>query len=67
MGLYGVVFRAGPSVNALLMGWISSFLGLQTTVALGAGLCVIYWVWARLRRESMEDALEIAARRAAAE
>lgn len=25
MGLYGVVFRAGPSVNALLMGWIVVF------------------------------------------
>ncbi len=65
MGLYGVVFRAGPSVNALLMGWISSFLGLQVTVACGAGLCLLYWLWARLRRESMEEALEVAARTAA--
>jgi MFS family permease len=65
MGLYGVVFRAGPSLNALAMGWISSFIGLQVTVALGAGLCLIYWLWARLRRESMEEALEVAARTAA--
>jgi len=67
MGLYGVVFRAGPSLNAVLMGWISSFIGLQVTVAIGAGLCLIYWVWARLRRDAMEEALEMAARSAAAE
>jgi MFS family permease len=67
MGLYGVVFRAGPSLNAVIMGWISSFIGLQVTVAIGAGLCLIYWIWARLRRDSMEEALEVAARRAAAE
>lgn len=65
MGLYGLVFRAGPSLNTLLMGWISSFVDLQITVAMGAGLCVVYWVWARLRRESMEEALETAARGAA--
>ena len=65
MGLYGVIFRAGPSVNTLAMGWISSFIGLQTTVAAGAGLCMLYWVWARLRRDSMEEALEMAARSAA--
>lgn len=65
MGLYGVVFRAGPSVNTLLMGWVSSLLGLQVTVAVGAGLCLLYWLWARLRRESMEQALETAAHSAA--
>lgn len=65
MGLYGVIFRAGPSVNTLAMGWISSFLGLQTTVAAGAGLCVLYWLWARLRRDSMEEALEMRAGSAA--
>ena len=65
MGLYGVVFRAGPSVNALVMGWVSSLVGLQVTVAAGAGLCVLYWLWARLRRESMEAALELAAQSAA--
>ncbi len=65
MGLYGVVFRAGPSVNALFMGWVSSFLGLQVTVAAGAGLCLIYWAWARLRRDAVEEALEMAARSAA--
>ena len=65
MGLYGVIFRAGPSVNAVLMGWISSFLGLQVTVAAGAGLCLVYWAWARLRQGAVEEALELAARSAA--
>jgi MFS family permease len=67
MGLYGMLFRAGPAFNALLMGWVSSFLGLRLTVAIGAGLCLVYWAWARLRRETMEEALEIDAQHAAAE
>jgi MFS family permease len=67
MGFYGMLFRAGPAFNALLMGWLSSFLGLQLTVALGASLCLFYWLWARLRRDAMEASLEMAARGAAAE
>jgi MFS family permease len=67
MGFYGMLFRAGPAFNALLMGWVSSLIGLRWTVAIGAALCLFYWVWARLRREAMEEALEIAARSAAAE
>lgn len=67
MGFYGMLFRAGPAFNALLMGWVSSLIGLQVTVAAGACLCLLYWLWARVRRESMEAALEVAARSAAAE
>jgi MFS family permease len=65
MGLYGMLVRAGPPFNALMMGWISMFLGLQVTVSLGAGLCLFSWLWAWLRRNAMEKALELAARGAA--
>lgn len=58
MGLYGMLFRAGPAMNALVMGWLSAYMGLRLTVAIGAALCVLYWGWARLRRATMEEALE---------
>jgi MFS family permease len=67
MGFYGMLFRAGPAFNAVTMGWISTYFGLRATVACGAGLCLFYWAWARWRRDSMEAALEMAARGAAAE
>lgn len=57
MGLYGLLVRAGPPFNALVMGWLSSFAGLHITVAIGAILCLLYWLWARLRRNAMEAAL----------
>ncbi len=65
MGVYGMVFRAGPAFNALAMGWISSYLGLRPTVALGAVMCLGYGIWAWFRREAMEQALEVAAESAA--
>ncbi|HLJ63753.1 MAG TPA: MFS transporter [Stellaceae bacterium] len=58
MGLYGMLFRAGPAFNAMAMGWLSSFWGLQLPVALGAGLCLLFWVWARSRQGFIEEALE---------
>jgi MFS family permease len=65
MGLYGMIFRAGPAFNALTMGWLSSYLGLRPTVATGAVLCLGYGIWAWFRREAMEQALEVAAESAA--
>jgi MFS family permease len=66
LGFYGVLFRGGPALNAVLLGWLSSLLGLRLAVAAGALVCLGYWVWARLRQEAMEAALEAEARRAAA-
>ena len=61
-----LMFRGGPALNAVLLGWLSSFLGLRLAVAVGALVCLAYWAWARLRQEAMEAALEAEARRAAA-
>jgi len=66
LGFYGMLFRGGPALNAVLLGWLSSFLGLRLAVAVGALVCLAYWAWARLRQEAMEAALEAEARRAAA-
>jgi MFS family permease len=67
LGFYGMLFRGGPAVNALALGWLSSLIGLRPAVAAGAGVCLLYWGWARLRQDVMERALEAEARGAAAE
>ena len=67
LGFYGMLFRGGPAANALFMGWLSAELGLRLAVASGAVVCLLYWLWARLRQDVMERALEDEARQAAAE
>lgn len=74
LGFYGMLFRGGPAANAVFMGWLSTELGslstelgLRLAVASGAVVCLLYWLWARLRQGVMERALEDEARHAAAE
>jgi MFS family permease len=62
LGFYGMLFRGGPAFNALALGWFSSWFGLRLSVAGGAAICLLYWVWARLRQDAMEAALEAEAR-----
>ncbi len=49
MALYGLIFRAGPGLGALIMGGASELLGLRLPVAAGALLTVLAWalVWRR--------------------
>jgi predicted MFS family arabinose efflux permease len=65
MGFYGMIFRAGPSLNALLLGLFSDYVGLRLPVFVGAVICVIAWAWIRPRRTAIEHALEDDARRSA--
>ena len=58
MGLYGMINRGGPAVGALVMGTLSSYVGLQWPVAGGAAICLLVWLWARSRQEIMTRALE---------
>ena len=41
MSLYGLTYRAGPAIGALLMGSVSTWIGLQIPVAGGAIICLI--------------------------
>jgi MFS family permease len=65
MALYGMLFRGGPALNALILGWFASLIGLRLAVAAGAVICIAYWAWARSRQDAMERALEVEARGAA--
>jgi MFS family permease len=53
MSLYGVIFRGGPAVGALIMGAVSEHLGLQIPVAIGAAICLGVAAWAATKRESL--------------
>ncbi|HEX2114878.1 MAG TPA: MFS transporter [Alphaproteobacteria bacterium] len=58
MATYGMIFRGGPAIGALVMGTLSSQVGLQLAVGAGAVLCALSWLWARRLRDSMAQALE---------
>lgn len=58
MSLYGMIGRGAPAVGALLMGGLSSHIGLQWPVLGGAVICVGVWLWARSKRDVMVAALE---------
>ncbi len=60
MALYGMIFRGGPALGALIMGLFSEQFGLRLPVAAGALLCTVYWLWARLRQPVVAERLEAA-------
>ncbi len=49
LSLWGMIFRGGPAIGALLMGWLSGFFSLGWPVGVGGGLCilVILLMWTR--------------------
>jgi MFS family permease len=63
MAFYGMVFRAGPALGALIAGWFAERVGFHMPVIVGAVLCIVAWAWARLRLDRIERALEFPAAR----
>jgi MFS family permease len=58
MALYGMIFRAGPAVGAVLMGFASEYLGLRLPLAIGALASCGFWLLTRLRHKRIAAALE---------
>jgi len=58
MSLYGITWRGGPAVGALVMGGLSSVFGLQAPLAAGAVLCLIAWALVRPRRRAIREGFE---------
>ena len=58
MALYGMIFRAGPAVGAVLMGSLSERFGLRLPLALGALVSCGFWAWTRLKQRRMAETLE---------
>jgi MFS family permease len=57
LSLYGLSFRAGPALGALLMGTASEWLGLRIPVAVGAVICLIGWALIARRQRSIATAM----------
>jgi len=54
-----IVFAHGlPAIGALIVGWIASHAGLQVTIACGALVMVVVWLWARPRAGNVAAILE---------
>ena len=71
MALYGMIFRAGPALGAVLMGSLSQQFGLRLPLAVGALVSCGFWVYTKLKDKRIAETLEAEpaaiARRAAAE
>lgn len=57
LSLFGLVFRSGPAIGALLMGFASEFVGLRWPLIIGAILGAIAWAIIWQRRNSISQAL----------
>jgi predicted MFS family arabinose efflux permease len=58
MALYGMIFRAGPSLGAVIMGSASEHFGLRLPLAIGALVSCGFWALVVGRRRSIAAALE---------
>jgi MFS family permease len=58
MALYGMIFRAGPAVGAVVMGSLSERFGLRLPLAIGAVVSCGFWAWTRLRQKCIAETLE---------
>jgi len=58
MALYGMIFRAGPAVGAVLMGSLSERFGLRLPLAVGAIVSCGFWAWTRFKQKRIAETLE---------
>ena len=58
MALYGMIFRAGPALGAVLMGLLSERFGLRLPLAVGALVSCAFWAWTRLKQKRIAETLE---------
>lgn len=58
MGIYGLIFRGGPALGALVMGALSELFGLRWPIAVGGMLCFLLWLMVQRRRCNLARLLE---------
>jgi MFS family permease len=58
LSLYGMVFRGGPAMGALIMGVASEWLGLRWPLVIGSLLVLATYAWSMRRLSRMSAALE---------
>jgi MFS family permease len=58
MALYGMIFRAGPALGAVVMGTASEHFGLRLPLAIGATVSCLCWALTLHRRKAIMASLE---------
>jgi predicted MFS family arabinose efflux permease len=58
MALYGMIFRAGPAVGAVVMGSLSQRFGLRLPLAVGALVSCGFWLATWLKQPRIARSLE---------
>ncbi len=58
LSIYGIIFRGGPAVGGLTMGWIAEYTGLGWPVAGGGVLCLVAWLWVTGRLGAIRASVE---------
>ena len=58
LSLFGMFFRGGPALGALLMGWLADMVGLHWPVAVGAAIGLAAYGVGWLRRGRLRAVLE---------
>jgi predicted MFS family arabinose efflux permease len=58
MALYGMVFRAGPALGAVVMGSASEHFGLRLPLAIGAVASIGFLTLTLARRHAIAASLE---------
>jgi predicted MFS family arabinose efflux permease len=58
MALYGMIFRAGPALGAVVMGTASEHFGLRLPLAIGATVSIACWALTLHRRKAIMASLE---------
>lgn len=59
MSLFILLSWGLPAVGALIEGIVANFAGLQVTVGVGAGLCLLTTIWAVRRGRKLAASLEV--------
>lgn len=58
LALYGMLFRGGPALGALVMGWLSEWAGLQAPLAAGCVIGLAALAWTIRRSTAIRAAFE---------
>lgn len=58
LSIYGMIFRGGPALGALITGLASAWFGLQTPILCGVLALSVGWIWVFVQRYRVAAALE---------
>jgi predicted MFS family arabinose efflux permease len=58
MSLFILISWGLPALGALVEGWIATFFGLQHTIAAGAAITLLVWLWGRPAGRKLAGELE---------